>query len=265
MNQATGWAIEHEDRPFLARFAAKSFPKAFRSVEIKQNLRYPWLKAISQGQLGSCQGQAISRAVQVLYFIATGKVLEFSALWAYLRTQQEDGLLGSDQGSTISGGVKVAQMIGMLLAQVVPYVAKYPSGDRLQQILSPEHDSEASEFRVRSGVPIASYDDALQWLSGGGVISIGTVWPFRIGPGWIVDRWEPQGRGGHAHLIAEITNGLLTDLNSHGIQFGDEGRFYWSRSAFESMLLHPASVVLGLSDMAKPAPRKLDFNVEVWK
>lgn len=265
MNQATGWAREKEDLAFLTGFCAKSFPKAFRSVEVKRNLRYDWLDPENQGALGSCQGQAIKRCVQVLYFIATGKILDFSALWAYLRTQKEDGLLGADNGSTIAGGVKVAQQVGMLLEKIVPYVAQYPGKSRIAEILSSEHDQAAEPYRIRSGVPIKSYDHALQWLSGGGVISIGTVWPFRIGPGWIVDRWEPQGDGGHARIIPEITDSRPTELNSHGEEFGDDGRFYWDRKPFEDMLRHPWSVVVGLSDMEKPQPRKIDFNAEVWK
>lgn len=265
MNQATGWAREKEDLAFLTRFCAKSFPKAFRSVEVKRNLRYDWLDPENQGDLGSCQGQAIKRCVQVLYFIATGKILDFSALWAYLRTQKEDGLLGADNGSTIAGGVNVAKLIGMLLAKLVPYVAEYPSQKRIKEILSAENDQAAEPYRILSGVPIKSFDDALQWLSGGGVISIGTVWPFRFGPGWIVDRWEPQGNGGHARMLAEITDGRLTELNSWGPDWGDHGRFHWDRKPFEDMLRHPWSVVIGLSDMAKPQPRKIDFNAEVWK
>lgn len=263
--RSMGWAMDREDRPFLARFAAK-FPAAFRAAPLLKNLSYPWLRVENQGRIGSCQGHGLSTACEVLHFVATGQQVQFSRLYAYLRTQQEDGLLGRDAGSTIAGGIKVATTVGLPLEELIPYSGdSYPSEDRRRWVLSPEHEQAATPFRVKAGVVIASFEDAMAWVSGGGAISIGTLYEHERGVDCIVRRWKPTGKGGHARCVCEIREGLLGDLGSWGKDYLDNGRQWWTPQAFNEMLRDPYSVVMGLSDMAKPAPRKIDFNDAVWK
>src|SRR5262245_33966357 len=68
----------------------------------------PWHRIENQGSMGSCQGHALSSVCEFAYHIATSEVIQFSPLFAYYATQQIDGLLGRDVGSTISGGMECA-------------------------------------------------------------------------------------------------------------------------------------------------------------
>lgn len=104
------WLHEREDREQLRTFCASHQPAAaaFKSVTIPDNLTHDWLCVENQGHLGSCQGHAITTSAEVLYYVATGgEVVQLSRLKSYIDTQAEDGLLGSDSGSTIGGGLAV--------------------------------------------------------------------------------------------------------------------------------------------------------------
>lgn len=260
------WLTEREDRQKLATFCAhhQTAARAFKSVEIPENLTRDWLRVEAQGQLGSCQGNGLTTSAEVLYQVATGgEVVQLSRLKAYIDTQQVDNLLGADNGSTISGGLAVATTQGFALETACPYSEVYPDKSRRQQILAiPGED----RFRIKSGFRVESHEHGLQCLAGGMTITIGTIWPFEIASGWIVQRWSPDSRGGgHARSVCEIRNRRLTEVNSWGANWGRNGRFSWDPSAFDAMLRHPDTVCLALCDLAVPRPRRVDFAARLFK
>lgn len=268
--QPTGWIPDREDRNRLIAFCAQSqkHAQAFRSVEIPENLAHDWLRVENQQSIGSCQGHGLTTGAEVLYYLATGEQVQFSRLHAYIGTQavdQKNGVpgvhVGADAGSTISGGLEYG-LRGFVLESDCPYRGdRYPNQAECQRILSIKQDER---FRIRSGFQVEDYQHGLQCVAGGMVLTIGTIWDFAIDADWVIRRWAPRGRGGHARAICEIRNRRLVDLNSHGDRYGVNGRSFWDEVAFNAMLKHPWTVCLALTGDAKPKPRKIDFT-KLWK
>lgn len=266
------WIPSREDRTRIAALCAphQAAAKAFRSVEIPENLTRDWLRVESQDQIGSCQGHGLTTLGECLHFNASGgEVVQLSRLHAYLGTQLIDQhervpgvAVGSDTGSTIAGGLDYAKR-GFALETACPYRGDaYPSMAECRRILSIPVESR---FAVQSGFAVESYQHALQCLAGGMVLTIGTIWPFKIAPGFVVQRWLPaRDGGGHARVVCEIRSRRPTEINSWGRDWGINGRFSWTEAAFNAMLKHPDTVCLAVSGMAKPKPQRVDFVARLF-
>lgn len=245
-------------RAFCARHQHAA--RAFRSVDVPRNLRYDWLRIEDQGQMGACQGHDLSTCQEVIYQRASGQIAQLSRLWAYLSTQQIDGLLGRDCGSTIEGGVQLATTQGAVLESALPYRDSYPSVSEQQRILGVAADPA---FIIRSGFRVESAQHAKQCLAGGMAITMGISWPPPFDSSYVIRSWRRGNQGGHAIAHCEITNGLITGQNSWGPRWGVNGRFFWTDSAFDACLRDPMTVCIALSDLSTPRPRDIDFAQEL--
>lgn len=258
-----GWLREAEDEAFLKELRRPRLPKAFktfaRPAEILPEESH---QLEDQGPMGSCQGHGIASCTEQLNYIATaGDRTQLSNIFAYLATQWIDGLLGSDRGSTISGGVSLATNKGICPLANAPYPnpVRYPNDSQRRAILSEANYAAGAPFKVRSSVGIRSHEQALEWIGGGGVLSLGISWPPRIETINGRKTATAATRGGGGHAIAGLgyrRNGNLIFANSHN---------YWldiTPSAFEAMLRHQWTVCIGLSDMANPKPRDLSWLKE---
>ena len=258
-----GWLREAEDEAFLKELRRPRLPKAFktwgRPAEILPEESHT---LEDQGPMGSCQGHAIASCTEQLNYIATaGDRTQLSNIFAYLATQKIDGLLGSDRGSTISGGVKLATENGICPLDNAPYPSpiRYPNGNQQRSILSQANYAAGKPYKVRASVGIRSHEQALEWMGGGGVLSLGISWPPRIDTINGRKTATAAARGGGGHAVAGLgyrRNGNLIFANSHN---------YWldiTPSVFEAMLRHQWTVCIGLSDMANPKPRDLSWLKE---
>lgn len=256
------WNPQAEDRnaidAFCAPFAMCS--ASFADVVIPKNLKRDWLRTENQGNIGSCQGHSLTSAAEVLYWVGSGgDVVQLSRLHAYLGTQKIDGIRG-DNGSTIAGGLEYAKS-GFVNEVDQPYRGdSYPTPGEVARILAIPQDQQ---YAIKSGIKVESYQHGKRLVAGGMAISIGSIWPFEIGNDGIVRRWAPMsGGGGHARVICEITDTLLTERGSWGSQLE---HIYWTENAFNGMLGHPYTVCLALSELANPVARNIDFTKELWK
>lgn len=261
-----GWRFDLEPQARKAMsLPVRSIPKAFRTFEKPSEIDpRKWHKIENQSSMGSCQGHGLSSCMERLWWVATGgEVQQFSRIFGYLATQKIDGLLGSDRGSTIAGGIELVSQHGLPLEELVPYPnpVRYPGRSDINQILSPQNYEAGKPYRIRSQVAIRSYEDCIGWLAGGGAVSIGIAWPVSLDRSAVVRSFGGGGRGGHAiAILGYLRNGNLVVANSHSERYGDDGWFYVTPQAFGQMLRHRYTACYGLSDMAQPKPRRVDFR-----
>lgn len=227
----------------------------------------PWHRIENQGAMGSCQGHALSSVCEMAYHIATNEVIQFSPLFAYYATQKIDGLLGSDTGSTIAGGMECSKKYGACPLDVMPY----PNPVRYTGAIPDAAFSAATPFKIRSHAVCRNYDDVFSFLaSGQGGVEIGIRWGTAMTPNGdgVIEQFRP-GSGGHAVCFLGYSRRVdgqgrnsLWLANSWSEQWGDRGWAEVAPLAVEQMARHPETVMIGLSDLSTPAPRKIDWIQE---
>jgi hypothetical protein len=227
----------------------------------------PWHRIENQGAMGSCQGHALSSVCEMGYHIATNEVTQFSPLFAYYATQQIDGLLGRDAGSTISGGMQCAKQFGACPLEAMPY----PQPVRYTGRFTPDAFQAAAPFKIRSHALCAGYDDVFAFLaSGQGGVEIGLSWGSSMTPNrdGVIEQFR-SGGGGHAvcflgYSRREDSQGrkYLWLANSWSEDWGDRGWAEVSPEAVDQMAEHRDTVMIGLSDLSTPTPRVVDWVKE---
>jgi hypothetical protein len=274
MTSFTGYAFEKEDRQWLKATAKTATLMSVgdlpewvdpRRSELAKD---GWLQVEDQQNQGSCQGQSLTECGEFCYAVATGRVLQLSRQYAYIGSQEKDGING-DQGSTLSGGTKLA-IEGICTEAVGPYSRNYPGRGYMTQAMR----DDAKNYRLRSHVDITSAAHAKQFLGSGiGIIQIGIKWwdYLQNPPSGIITRFAPPARGfgGHAVVIAgyvpQTSSGQASAegyyfllKNSHSKRYADQGYAYVLPSAIDAMLRDRSfTVFMGRSDMDTPSPRKL--------
>lgn len=227
----------------------------------------PWHRIENQGAMGSCQGHALSSVCEMAYHIATNEVLQFSPLFAYYATQKIDGLLGGDSGSTIAGGMECSKKFGACPLDVMPY----PNPVRYTGVIPDAAYSAATSFKIRLHAVCRNYDDVFSFLaSGQGGVEIGIRWGAAMTPNGdgVIEQFRP-GSGGHAVCFLGYSrrvdgqgHNYLWLANSWSEQWGDRGWAEVAPLAVEQMARHPETVMIGLSDLSTPAPRRIDWIKE---
>ena len=243
--------LENEDRNYLA--ALPELPRAFsQAVSRPESISVDWHQTENQGRIGSCQGNALTSCLERLIFVRTGSrsdVVQLSRIFAYIATQKIDGLLGRDQGSTISGGVKLALKHGVPPESMTGYPSRYPNSSDRSRILAESNYRAGLDYRaVRSWKVSDNIEDAKDFIAGGGAISFGIKYNG-IPRNRIISSFIP-GRGGHAMAaLGYKANGNITCVNSHG-----DGEFEITPMAWGQMVRHSWSAFIGLMGHNKPEP-----------
>jgi hypothetical protein len=267
-----GYRIGRENKAALEAMASPMPLKAGADFEAPEEIDpRPWHRIEMQGGMGSCQGHALSSVCEMAYHIATGEVTQFSPLFAYLATQEMDGLLGRDAGSTIYNGMNVAKRIGMLPLDLMPYPnpVRYPSSvARVREELEAAYKL-ASPFRIRNHAMCKSYSDVFNFIaSGQGGVSIGIQWGPAMTPNreGVIERFAP-GPGGHAVAFLGYSKRRDTEgrkylwlANSWDRTWGNNGWAEVSPTAVDQMGQAQWSTMVGLSDLTVPMPRKVDWR-----
>lgn len=225
-----------------------------------------WHQIENQGQMGSCQGHALSSVGEMADLIATGgrKTKQFSRLWCYYRSQQYDGILGKDIGSTLAGGLAVATQDGICREEKMPYpdpvvyTGRFANGSF----------EDAQNFKIRRHTWLKNYDEVFAFIaSGQGGVEIGIRWPSDwMQCNGVLESFIP-GQGGHA--VCFLGYSKRTDrsgrkylwmANSWGTEWGNGGWAEVSPSAVDAMFRNRDTVMLGLSDMSKKDIRRRDVS-----
>lgn len=272
--RATGYAIDQED---IAALDSTSTPATYSSVGDEPERVDPrksplatdgWLKVENQGSIGSCQGQSLTENGEYCYAVATGGVLQFSRMFAYLISQMFDGIR-SDRGSTLSGGTKAARDVGFCLEKDAPYPSRYPGWGWVTDAMK----EQAKKYRLQTHTRIRSADETKKYIASGiGIVQIGIRWGRAMNPdsSGCIRRFYIGG-GGHAVVFCGyVPDGDIGQRSSRGYwlllknswseRWGKRGYCYVDPSAVDQMIASSGSVFIGRSDMDTPSPRPVPVD-----
>lgn len=298
-NPFTGYRIDQEARDAL-RATSTPLPVRFNTqyrAPAEMDPR-PWHRIEDQGQMGSCQGHALSSVCELAAKInfaelvaqsrckdrqkssrcveqigrlgkmfadafrrKDDKEIQFSPLFAYYASQKRDGILGQDIGSTLAGGLASAKEDGSCPEDVMPYRLPYTG-----QFAKGAFEA-AKGFKIRRHTVCESYDDVFQFLaSGQGGVEIGIRWGDGMTPrNGVIEQFAPGG-GGHAVCFLGYSRrkdrqgrNYLWMANSWSRQWGNDGWAEVAPAAVDQMCRHQDTVMLGLSDMAVARPRDVSW------
>jgi hypothetical protein len=225
------------------------------------------LKTENQARMSSCRGHSGSTGMEWIRTLATREVgVQLSRMMMYAETQRIDGI-SSDRGSTIAGGIKLMETVGLCreeLWQYPPaYTQKRPSN--WQQILD-----DAKPHRIGRKQRCRTYGDVAAWAgTGQGFIDIGIPWRQEYSAP-VVDQYRGGGGGFHAIGLFTLSDrkdrtgrSYIWMLNSHGLSSGTKGWSEYSPSFIEDAFTHPGTVMIGVSDM--PALKPRDYSIDSLK
>jgi hypothetical protein len=229
-------------------------------VEIPDRLSYrDKLPVLNQGQEGSCNGYAIRAVACVNHMLATGgDFREFSGDGAYYACQMIDGIK-SDQGSTVSGGIRMQLNVGVMTAEDFPMTPTYDP-----RRMPANYKELASPYRCARAAALRTVREIEEWLGRGyGGVWWGCRWGFAFDGAGNAVRWTPSG-GGHATAILgyDRRRKVVECLNSWGASWQGRGWFTVPYETLERVMSDGYTVVAGASDMAHIKPRKVDWVKE---
>ena len=274
MPEFTGYAIEQEDRQSLAAgsTACKTLPLGDlpERVDPRRHEKFAdgWMRVENQGSIGSCQGASLTECAEYSWVVSGGDVVQLSKMFAYLVSQEFDGI-SSDRGSTLSGGTKCLNQVGICPDSVAPYPSRYPG----HRWLTSSMRQAAAKYKMETHTVLRSAIECKQFIGSGlGIVQIGIPWGRAMTPdrSGCIRSFAPGG-GGHAVVFcgylpdAEVgqqsTSGYWLLLkNSWSTRWGIKGFAYVDPAAVTQMISHRWSVFVGRSDMATPTPRPLPVD-----
>lgn len=221
-----------------------------------------WLESLSQGAMGSCEGNDLAANGTILNWYKTGEKVRMSRMWCYLRSQYHFGNLGSDSGASIPSGIETAKTDGFCTEKTFPY----PNPVRYSTAIPPEAFTEAKPHVIHSSTVLKNYAEGFAYLATGvGVISIGINWVESTAENQngLIETESGSSLGGHALSINGYTErkdkqgrNYLLLLNSHGTGWGSKG---WAEisPAMIDYWIQTGMGFIGLSDLVEYGERDL--------
>jgi hypothetical protein len=183
-----------------------------------------------QGNLGSCTGQAIAGAIELLNKRA-GRSLDVSRLFIYYYERLLEGTVNYDNGAYIRDGIKACYTYGAPLESLWPYIiSKFRAQPSSAAII------DALKRKVTLYQRIADHTGCLDSITNGYPVVIGfTVYSSfesstvaRTGVMPYPNTVKERILGGHAVLLVgyDKTRQVYIARNSWGTSWGDSGYFY---------------------------------------
>ena len=184
----------------------------------------------NQGNLGSCTGQSIAGAIELLNK-RNGKQTDVSRLFIYYYERLLEGTVNYDNGAYIRDGIKVCYTYGASLEKYWPYdITKY------KQEPIREAKNDALTRKVTRYERVADFNGCIDALSNGYPVVMGfyvyqsfmSATVARTGNMPYPNTKRERLLGGHAVLLVgyDKTRKVFIVRNSWGDSWGDKGYFY---------------------------------------
>ncbi len=266
-----GYVLNQEDKHYLTK-SPQDWIAKLRSQTFKRPKEINFrkiLKVENQGNMGSCVGHGTTSAMEAVGWLQNQQLRRLSRMHGYLGAQKysgDNGLLGRDEGATISGSLKNILRNGVADEKYF----EYPNPVKYSTDIPEEARQHAIENVIRNHVPIRSYDDVMDFLGAGqGSIFLGMSWPKHMGStGEYLRDFNPtRNDGGHCVCWPGYSketdsngNNLIEKFNSHGKRWGDNGWAKMTRRVVNKILGHQWTEAYGITTLTEPKPAKIDWS-----
>lgn len=181
----------------------------------------------NQGSLGSCTGNAIAGAIELLNK-RNNKTNDISRLFIYYYERLMLGTVNYDSGAYIRDGIKVTNKYGASSESLWPYIIS-----KFRQQPAPQAIKDALKRKVTRYERVADHAGCIDALNNGYPVTIGfDVYTsfMRIGKDGVMTypRAGETLLGGHAVLLVgyDMNKQQYIVRNSWGTGWGDGGYFY---------------------------------------
>lgn len=264
-----GLRLKDEDHKYLEDESARpTFAADDTPVPKTIDLRGV-IKLDNQLEMGSCGGHAGAHGAAGLNWICSAgdSVQRFSRMFLYLMAQKLDGLLGRDQGCTISGLVKAMKTYGVCLEKDFQYPARYHTNVPQSALKA------ASGHKLIEHVKFRNYEEVFHFMSRKhGVVLGGIPWTT----GWdqcngVAERsnvLSGRERGGHAQAWLGYSNRrdrsgrkYLWQANSHGDRWANGGWCETSPDLLQMYIDDRNSEIIGIRLFDVVMPETLDVRI----
>lgn len=215
----------------------------------------PW----NQGNTNSCAGHAGAACFTHQQWVETGEKIPFAPWYSYITSQKRGGFYGRDQGTSISSIISSATQDGCCREQSCPRPQSY-DGRLSQQAIS----EAAAHKHIGIPVDLRDFDELISWLRDFRCAVVGTRWNS-----WQSSVKEVEtlklAKGGsflgyHARCLCGVRNGLPVVLNSHGKDWGVNGKAVVEREVIEYWKTDANFVCLGFTDVEEFIPKRRNLQ-----
>lgn len=210
-------------------------PLTLSKISSRVDLRQYASPIEDQGYLGSCTGNAIAGAIELIDR-KNNKRLDVSRLFIYYQERVLEGTVYSDNGAYIRDGIKACNKIGAPLESLWPYnQTKWTTNPSLAAY------SDAARRKVISYARCPDFNSVKTALAAGTPVVVG----FDVYSSFETGAWQrPNGTGlmpypnigrekylgGHAVCLVgyddNLAGGRFIARNSWGTNWADKGYFY---------------------------------------
>jgi hypothetical protein len=213
-----------DERDFKYTLAGKPLPPV---VDLRQ-----WASPVDdQGSLGSCTGNAIAGAIELMDNKNYKMKTEISRLFIYYYERLIEGTINQDAGAQIRDGIKVGYTYGAPLEKLWPY-----NINKFKTAPSSEAVADAAKRKITKYQNAADFSAVKDAVAAGYPVVIG----FMVYSSFESDRVAATGYmpmpnvkteqclGGHAVCIVGYDDHKQCFIvrNSWGTTWGDKGYFY---------------------------------------
>jgi hypothetical protein len=236
-------------------------PIAFKAKDLS-SIPDAWespVPAWNQGQTSSCAGHAGAANFTHRQFVETQEIVKYSPWFMYIESQKRGGFSGKDGGTSIRSVIDAATQDGCCLESLCQRPSQYSM--RIEQAAL----QDATAHKHNGGiVDLRDWDTLIDWITDLRSVVIGTRWYSTQSS---VRDTETKAlanggsfRGYHARAIIgwkKIGDEICPRvLNSHGTQWGTNGRATIEHATWDTWRKDSNFVALGFTDINERIPQR---------